>query len=176
MYICPYLFCLSFYLLYFVLLPFEDNGLPFWVPGVLCQRSEFVLWNFLRIQMFFQWICGGESDLPILFYCHLRTAPLLTYFAFILDPLWSWLLSPDQGLLVSQLCETLCDSMDHSPPGSPVCGIIQARILKLVAISFSMGSSWPRDWTRISWIAGRFFTIWATREAQMKVYLSYTPS
>ena len=52
-YICPYLFCLSFYLLYFVLLPFEDNGLPFWVPGVLCQRSEFVLWKLLNIQMIF---------------------------------------------------------------------------------------------------------------------------
>ena len=38
-----YLFCLSFYLLYFVLPPFEDSGLPFWVPGVLCQCSEVVL-------------------------------------------------------------------------------------------------------------------------------------
>ena len=38
------LFCLSFYLLYFVLPPLEDNGLPFWVPGVLHQRSEVVLW------------------------------------------------------------------------------------------------------------------------------------
>ena len=36
----PYLFCLSFYLLYFVLPPFEDSGLPFWVPDVLCQHSE----------------------------------------------------------------------------------------------------------------------------------------
>ena len=38
----PYLFCLSFYLLYFFLPPFEDNGLPFWVPDVLCQHSEVV--------------------------------------------------------------------------------------------------------------------------------------
>ena len=45
----PYLFCLSFYLLYFVLLPFEDNGLLFWVPDVLCQHSEVVLWNLLRV-------------------------------------------------------------------------------------------------------------------------------
>ena len=43
------LFCLSFYLLYFVLLPFENNGLPFWVSGVLCQYSEVVLWNFLKV-------------------------------------------------------------------------------------------------------------------------------
>ena len=52
--LCPYLFCLSFYLLYFVLPPFEDNGLPFWVPDVLCQHSEVVLWNLLSVQMFFQ--------------------------------------------------------------------------------------------------------------------------
>ena len=50
----PYLFCLSFYLLYFVQPPFEDNELPFWVPGVLCQRSEVVLWNLLGVQMFFR--------------------------------------------------------------------------------------------------------------------------
>ena len=42
-----------FYLLYFVLSPFEDNGLPFWVPDVLCQHSEVVLWNLLNVQMFF---------------------------------------------------------------------------------------------------------------------------
>ena len=49
----PYLFCLSFYLLYFFLPPFEDNGLLFWVPDVLCQHSEVVLWNLLSVQMFF---------------------------------------------------------------------------------------------------------------------------
>ena len=48
------LFCLSFYLLYFVLPPFEDNGLLFWVPDVLCQHSEVVLWNLLGAQMFFR--------------------------------------------------------------------------------------------------------------------------
>ena len=50
----PQLFSLSFYLLYLFLLPFKNNGLPFWVPGVLCQRSEVVLWNFLSVQMIFQ--------------------------------------------------------------------------------------------------------------------------
>ena len=51
--LCPYLFFLSFYLLYFFLPPFEDNGLLFWVPDVLWQHSEVVLWNLLRVQMFF---------------------------------------------------------------------------------------------------------------------------
>ena len=55
--------------------PFKDNGLPFWVPDILCQDSEVVLWNFLSIQIFFQWICQGESGLPVLFLCHLRIAP-----------------------------------------------------------------------------------------------------
>ena len=45
---------LSFYLLYFVLPPFKDNRLPFWVPGVLCQLSEVVLWNVLSVQMIVQ--------------------------------------------------------------------------------------------------------------------------
>ena len=54
---------------------FEDNGLLFWVPDVLCRHSEVVLRNLLSVQMFFWWICEGESGLPILFFCHLRTAP-----------------------------------------------------------------------------------------------------
>ena len=47
----------------------------------------------------------------------------------------------------------------------PLSGIPQARVLEWAAIPFSRGSSWPRDWTRVSGIAGRFFIIWATREA-----------
>ena len=50
-------------------------------------------------------------------------------------------------------------------PGSSVHGISKARILKWGAIPFSMGSSPPRDWTHVSCIAGRFFTICATRES-----------
>ena len=44
-----------------------------------------------------------------------------------------------------QSCATLRDPMDGSPPGSPIPGILQARILEWVAISFSRGSSQPRD-------------------------------
>ena len=46
---------------------------------------------------------------------------------------------------VSQSCPTLCNPMDCSLPGSPTHGIFQARVLKWVAISFSGGSSRPRD-------------------------------
>ena len=49
------------------------------------------------------------------------------------------------------------DSMDCSPPGSSVCGILQARILEWVAISSSRGSSQPRDQTQVPCTAGRFF-------------------
>ena len=65
---------------------------------------------------------------------------------------------------VAQLCPTLCDPMDCSLPGSSVYGIFQARILEWVAISFSRRSSPPRDWTQVSCIVDRRFTIWATRE------------
>ena len=68
-------------------------------------------------------------------------------------------------VLITQSCLTLCNGMECSPPGSSVHGILQARTLERVAISFSRGSSWPRDQTWVSWIAGIFFTIWATREA-----------
>ena len=60
--------------------------------------------------------------------------------------------------------------MDCSPLRSSVLGVFQAGILEWVTISYSGGSSWPRDGTCISCvscIAGRFFTIWATREAHV---------
>ena len=48
------------------------------------------------------------------------------------------------------------------PPGFSVHGILQARILEWIAIPFSRGFSWPRDWTLVSCIAGRLVTTWAT--------------
>ena len=74
---------------------------------------------------------------------------------------------------VAHLCLTLCDPMDCSLPGSSVHGIFQARVLEWIAISFSRGSSRPRDWTKISRIAGRPFTIWATREAKSSLIWNY---
>ena len=62
-------------------------------------------------------------------------------------------------LLVVQLCPTLFNLMDYSPPGSSVHGIFQARILEWLAISFSKESSQPRDRTHVFRAAGRFFTI-----------------
>ena len=73
----------------------------------------------------------------------------------------------------AQSCPTLCDPMNCSLPGSSVHGIFPSRVQQWVAISSSGGSSRPRDWTRVSCIAGRHFTIWATREA---VYTENRPS
>ena len=72
---------------------------------------------------------------------------------------------------VTQSCPTLCDPMDCSPQSSSVHGILQARVLEWVAISFSRGSSRPRDWTQVSCIAGRRFNLWATREALIEAKL-----
>ena len=87
----------------------------------------------------------------------------------IINVLWcasEFLLISQQKVLVTQPCPALCDPKNCSLPGSSVHGILQASILKWVAILFSRGSSHRRDWTWVSYTAGRFFIIWATREAQ----------
>ena len=66
--------------------------------------------------------------------------------------------------LVAKVCPTF-DSMDCNLPGSSVHGILQARTLEWIAITFSRRPFQPRDQTRFSCTAGRFFTDWATREA-----------
>ena len=67
---------------------------------------------------------------------------------------WRWKSESE----VAQSCLTLCDPMDCSPLGSSVHGIFQASVLEGVAISFSRGSSRPRDQTQVSHVAGRCFT------------------
>ena len=71
---------------------------------------------------------------------------------------------------MAQLCPTLWDLMDCNLTGFSVHGILQARILQWVAIPFSRGSSQHRNQTQVSFIAGRFFTVWTTREAQLGLY------
>ena len=68
---------------------------------------------------------------------------------------------------VTQSCPTLCYPMDYT-----VHGILQARILKWVAIPFSRGSSQPRDQSQVSCIAGGFFTSWATGETHASKVMS----
>ena len=77
--------------------------------------------------------------------------------------LWKW-------VLVTQSHWTLCHPMDCSPPGSSVCGILQARILEWIAVLFSRESSQPWNQTQVSHIAGGFFTIWASGEVILGLY------
>ena len=89
------------------------------------------------------------------------------YLSWVLFILWSllmalllkWIVSRyacEVKVKVTQSCPTLCD----------LPGILQARILEWVAFPLSRGSSQPRDWTQISYIAGGLFASWATREVQ----------
>ena len=70
--------------------------------------------------------------------------------------------------LVAQSCLTLRDPIDCSPPGSSVHGILWARILEWVAISFSGGSSQPRDQTQASYTGRQILYHWATRKPRRK--------
>ena len=81
-------------------------------------------------------------------------------------PLWKTVWRSE----VAQSCPTLCDPMDCSLSGSSVHGIFQTRVLEWIAISFSRGPSRPRNRTWVSRIAGRCFTVWATREATGRQY------
>ena len=101
------------------------------------SKAKIVTWHFINIK-----IC---SLICFYFYLFLFTE------------------SESVKVLVTQSCLTLCNPW--SPPGSSVHGILHTRMLEWVAIPFSRGSSQPGDWTWVSCIAGRFFTVWTTREA-----------
>ena len=78
---------------------------------------------------------------------------------------WWW------GGLGAQSCPGLCDPMGCRLPGFSVHGVSQARIQEWVAISFSTVSSWPKDRIPVFCISGRFFTIWAIREAHIELII-----
>ena len=80
-------------------------------------------------------------------------------------------------VLITQLCLTLCNPMDGSPPGSSVHEIFQAGILEWVAMPSSRGSSWPRDQTCIcyvSWIGRQILYHWVSRGAPYIYIYIYT--
>ena len=80
-------------------------------------------------------------------------------------------ITEQQTVLVAQSYQTVCYPMDCSPPSSSVHDILQVRMLELAATPFCRGSSQPWDWTWVSHTAGRFYTIWATREACFSLFL-----
>ena len=88
--------------------------------------------------------------------------------------LMKWYLHlPSYPSEVAQSCPTPCNPMDCSLPGSSIHGIFQARILEWVAISFSRGSSQPRDRSQVSCIVSRCFTVWATMQVTTQLPKSF---
>ena len=121
---------------------------------------------FLAVKSFAETTClKFHSDLlshSIQTYCILST--LNTVSSFLFSFFW-WKGHMVSSLVheseseVAQSCPTLRYPMDYILPGSSVHGIFQARVLEWVAVSFSRGSSRPRDQTRVSCTAGRHFTV-----------------
>ena len=130
----------------------SNPGLPHcrWILHCLSHQGSLRIWEWVAYRF-----SRGTSQL--------RNQTRISYNAGGFSTSWA---TTEAQSEVIQLCLTLCDPMDCSLPGSSVHGIFQARILEWGAISFSGGSSLPRDWTRVSHIVGRCFTVWATREAQ----------
>jgi len=129
---------------YFLTISISVSFTPTWVPSAVLDIwfSDFPLLNMLR--KCFVYIQPRYSVYTSLFCFRL-------HFSFFLSLIWSSYMYQEDICLrlseVTQLCPTLLNPMDCSPPGSSIHGIFQARILELVAISFSRGFSRPRDWT-----------------------------
>ena len=130
----------------------------------------------LFTSLLFTAICKASSDSPKKLICKLvvcifvrsflgsdfSSIDLYVCFSDIIMLFWKLQLCESE---VPQSCPILCNPMDCSLPSSSVHGIFQARVLEWVSISFSRGSSQPRDLTQVFHIACRCFTIWATSEA-----------
>ena len=97
-----------------------------------------------RLRLYVEWMVGPMNVIFFLKKSHCRGNEVKDL------EMRSWTFCTRAKLL--QSCLTLCDPMDHSPPGSSVHEILQARILEWVAMPSSRGSSWPRDWTWVSYV------------------------
>ena len=146
------------------LLVLDSCQCPFWPVWVVIGISLQILpcWNifiwFLKKQ------CEQNWPLEVV---HLTDCPVSNSFfkisprtfvenrCFFLTAPWKW-----SSSVVSSY--SIWDPMVCSLLGSSVHGTLQAGILEWVANSFSRGSSWPKDQTRVFRIAGRRFTVWAT--------------
>ena len=98
-----------------------------------------------------QVLFGGPAVFPFFFFIW-RIIAVHCRVGFCRTLMWISRTSCVHAMLI-QLCPTLCDPMDGSPPVSSVHGILQARILEWIAMPSSGGSSWPRDWTWVSYVS-----------------------
>ena len=139
-----------------VLLPGKSHGRRSLVGCSPWGRQESDTTEWLHFH--FSLSCIGEGNgNPLQYSCLENPSDGGAWWAAVYGVTQSW----TQLKWLSSSSSRLC--IDCSLPGSSVHGILQARILEWVAIPSSKGSSWVRDQTLISCIAGRFFTIWATR-------------
>ena len=130
----------------------------------LLWHCFFLHWIWINLLPCWQWvghICMAHFSVFFfcLFVCFLTTFDCRLHncstWVELLCSMWNL---PSESESVTQSCPTVCDSM---------AWILQARILEWVAIPFSRGSTWPRNQTGVSCIAGRFFTNWVIREASI---------
>ena len=122
-------------------------------PGLICFRMDWL--DLLTLQMTLKSLQHHSSKASILwhsaFFIVQLSHPYMTTGKTI-----AWTAAAANSI---QSCPTLCDPMDYSVPGSSLHGSLQARILEWVTMSFSRGSSRPRDRTQVSLIAGRCFNL-----------------
>ena len=129
--------------------PGEGNGTPFQYSCLQNPKDRGV-W-----QATVHWVARVGHDLSVMKNTNTNQIDIL-----LLDNLIIWYkFKVKSESEVAQSCPTLCDPMDCSLPGSYLHGILQARVLEWGAISFSRGSSRPRDRTRVSHIPGRRFNL-----------------
>ena len=126
----------------------------FTTPRLRIQRVQHTseLWQTVFVFTFYRRAFSSKPSHYILFFC---------LFSSFTEVFINW----DMKVKVAESCPTLFNPMDYT-----VHGILQARILEWAAVSFSRGSSQPRNRTRASWIAGRFFTNWAIQEDNIYPY------
>ena len=128
------------------------------------------------LQAIVHWVTKIWTQLKRLSSHNVHLLMLLLMDIWVASSLWLWICLyvsfGECSCSVAKSCPTLPDPMDCSLPGFSIYGILQARILGWVPIPFFRESSWPRDQTQVSHISGRFFTIWATREA-LTFYITF---
>ena len=120
-----------------------------------------------------QWCTNIYFNLSFPFLEVISRSGILDYMSTLCIIFWgSVLLFSPVKVLVIQSCPPHCDPMDCSPPGSSVPGILQARVLEWVVITFSKASSQPRNGSPVSRTAGRFFL---PSEPQNPYYFTFPP-
>ena len=136
------------------------------VCGVDRKDDRQLMSCFTKHRMFIGWrqsfpqVTGGACTLSLLW--------VILFFFFF----WLWFLVKLLSHVRLSATPMACTLSDFS-----VHGIFQARVLEWVAISFSRRSSRPREWTQVSRVVGRCFTVWATREVQIsRGFLEESPN